>query len=133
MAELIVKIKPELYRKHLHSENGKPVLYVRLKKALYGTMRASLLFWENLVETLQEWGFEINPYDWCVANKDIQGSWCKVVWHVGNLKISHANSKVVTEMIEKLQAKYGGKAHDSSIWKVHEYLGIQIGFSDAGK
>eukprot|EP00957_Ditylum_brightwellii_P091578 6972863-Ditylum_brightwellii.AAC.1 len=52
MAELLIKIKPALYRKHLRTERGKPVLYVRLKKVLYGTMRAALLFWENLSNTL---------------------------------------------------------------------------------
>eukprot|EP00957_Ditylum_brightwellii_P136918 10441808-Ditylum_brightwellii.AAC.1 len=52
MAKLIVKIKPVLYRKHLRTEIGKPVLYVCLKKALYGTMKATLLFWENVSDTL---------------------------------------------------------------------------------
>eukprot|EP00957_Ditylum_brightwellii_P201187 15324460-Ditylum_brightwellii.AAC.1 len=46
--------------------------------ALYGTMKAALLFWENLANALQEWGFEINPYAWCVANKEINGSQCTV-------------------------------------------------------
>eukprot|EP00957_Ditylum_brightwellii_P124394 9480874-Ditylum_brightwellii.AAC.1 len=44
MAEFLVKIKPALYQKHLSAENGKPVLYICLKKVLYGTMRAALLF-----------------------------------------------------------------------------------------
>eukprot|EP00957_Ditylum_brightwellii_P163588 12455715-Ditylum_brightwellii.AAC.1 len=35
MAELLVKIKPALYRKHLRTENRKLVLYVFLKKVLY--------------------------------------------------------------------------------------------------
>jgi hypothetical protein len=34
-------------------------------------MRAALLFWKLLSSKLQLWGFEINPYDWCVANKRI--------------------------------------------------------------
>eukprot|EP00957_Ditylum_brightwellii_P179825 13698387-Ditylum_brightwellii.AAC.1 len=48
MAELLVKIDPKMYRKYLRTENGKSVLYVRLQKALYNTMKAALLFWENL-------------------------------------------------------------------------------------
>eukprot|EP00957_Ditylum_brightwellii_P082606 6280512-Ditylum_brightwellii.AAC.1 len=74
MDEILVKIKLALYRKHLRTEKEKLVLYVCLKKALYGTMRVALLYWENLSDTLQEWGIEINPYYWCVANKDINGS-----------------------------------------------------------
>eukprot|EP00957_Ditylum_brightwellii_P137536 10485234-Ditylum_brightwellii.AAC.1 len=78
MAELLVKIDPKMYRKHLRTEKGKSILYVRLQKALYGTMKAALLFWENLANALHEWGFEINPYDWCVANKEINRSQCTV-------------------------------------------------------
>jgi hypothetical protein len=43
-------------------------MYVKLKKALYGTLQASLLFWKNLSKSLHEWGFETNPYDVCVVN-----------------------------------------------------------------
>eukprot|EP00957_Ditylum_brightwellii_P088508 6741259-Ditylum_brightwellii.AAC.1 len=63
MVELLMKIKHELYYKHLRSERGKSVFYILLQRALYGNIEAALLFWENLAETFQEWGFEINPYD----------------------------------------------------------------------
>ena len=38
MAELLVKIDPKLYQKYLLVKNGKPIMYVQLKKALYGTL-----------------------------------------------------------------------------------------------
>jgi len=44
------------------------MLYIQLKKALYGTLQAALIFWKLLLETLQEWGFTLNPYYKCVAN-----------------------------------------------------------------
>ena len=69
MAELLVKLDPKLYRKFVQVEKGKNVLYVELKKALYGRLKAALLFWKKLSAQLQEWGFVLNPYDWCVANK----------------------------------------------------------------
>eukprot|EP00957_Ditylum_brightwellii_P134785 10276560-Ditylum_brightwellii.AAC.1 len=78
MADLLVKIDPNMHCKHLRTEKGKSVLYVQLQKTLYGTMKAALLFWENLDNALQEWGFEINPNYWCVANKEINGSQCTV-------------------------------------------------------
>ena len=34
-------------------------------------------------------GFNINPYNPCVANKEINGSQMTVTWHVDNLKVSH--------------------------------------------
>jgi len=45
IAELIVKLDPKLYRKYIwENEKGKPMLYIKLKKALYGTLQAALLF-----------------------------------------------------------------------------------------
>ena len=73
MAELLLEIDPELYTPYITYERGKMVLYVELLKALYGTLRASRLFWEKLSAKLQEWGFQPNPYDSCVVNKMING------------------------------------------------------------
>ena len=55
----------------MKNETGITVLFVDLEKALYGTLQTELLFWINLMSSLQEWGLEINPYDWCVANKTV--------------------------------------------------------------
>ena len=33
--------------------------------------QVALLFWKLLSNTLKEWGFKINEYDQCVANKTI--------------------------------------------------------------
>jgi len=37
--------------------------YVKLKKVLYGTLQAALLFWKFLSNTLKEWGFKLNEND----------------------------------------------------------------------
>jgi hypothetical protein len=44
MADTIRKIKPQQYEKPTVYEQGKPVIYVILLKALYGTLQAALLF-----------------------------------------------------------------------------------------
>jgi len=49
------------------------MLYVMLKKTLYGTLWAALLFWRLLSDTLIEWGFKLKKYDKCIANKTING------------------------------------------------------------
>ena len=65
MVELLAKINPQLYRRYIIlSIKGKPVLYVEASKAIYGTLNASLLFYKNLVKSLQYWGFDLNPYEW---------------------------------------------------------------------
>jgi len=77
VAEHIAKLEPTIYRKYIwHDKKGKPMLYIRQKKALYGTLQAALLFWQLLSDTLTSWGFTINPYDQCVANKQINGKQC---------------------------------------------------------
>jgi hypothetical protein len=108
MAELMVRLDPKLYRQYIQDENGKPVLYAKLNKALYGTLRAALLFWKLLSKQLQEWGFIINPYDWCVANKLVKGEQCTVIWHVDDLKISHKDPEVVSSVITMLHTIYRG-------------------------
>jgi hypothetical protein len=129
-----VKIDPKLYRKYLLVEKGKSVMYVQLKKALYGTLQAALLFWKKLSKKLVEWGFEINPYDWCVANKEINGKQCTVLWHVDDIKVSHMEYKVVTHVLDLFDKEYGKEAPlVVTRGKIHEYLGMTIDYSVKGK
>jgi len=53
------------------NKNNKPMLYVILKMALYGTFQTALLSWRLLSDTLKEQGFKLNEYDNCVVNKMI--------------------------------------------------------------
>ena len=73
MAELLVQLDPDQYAKYMTTENGKRMLYIKLKKALYGMLKAVILFWKHLSVKLQGWGFIPNLYDSCVVNKDIAG------------------------------------------------------------
>ena len=45
------------------------MLYVQIEEALYGMLRAALVFYRKLKADLEDMGFEVNPYDPCVANK----------------------------------------------------------------
>ena len=63
-----------MYSKYVQvGRNNKKVLYVRLKKALYGLLRSALLFYQKLSKVLEDEGFVKNNYDSCVANKIING------------------------------------------------------------
>jgi hypothetical protein len=135
MAELLARVDPEKYRTYMSKENGKDVLYVELQKALYGTLQAALLFWENLTEFLtEELGFVVNPYDSCVVNKVINGKQCTIIWHVDDLKLSHVEQQVLEDIADKLNAKYGQQTpiviHRG---KIHDYLGMTIDYSEDGK
>ena len=67
---MMIHIAPQIYRPYVKMDKkGTPILYVRLKKALYGLLRSSLLFYRKLRGELEAYGFNINPYDPCVGNK----------------------------------------------------------------
>ena len=42
-----------------------------LLKAVYGTLKVALLFYQKLLGELEAVGVKVNLYDPCVANKDI--------------------------------------------------------------
>ena len=98
-----------IYEDYVYTtKTGKRLLYVELKKDMYGCMKAARLFWNDLSKHLVDtMGFELNPYDSCVTNKTIEGSQCTIVWHVDDLKISHVKDHVVTDVIAQLEQKYG--------------------------
>ena len=76
----------------------------------------------------------MNSYDWCVANKMVDGKQLTIVWHVDDLKISHRDSKVVDIMLDKLDKEYG-KVGKMTIRRgaVHGYLGMRFDLSNPGK
>jgi len=125
IAELIVKLDSKLYRKYIsRNPNNKPLLYVRLKKALYWTLQADLLFWRLLSNTIIEWGFKLNEYAKCIAIKTINGQQCTIIWHVDDLKIFHVDKKVIEDTIMRLNKKFrkesplnttGGKKYWSTL------------------
>ena len=79
--DLILQLDPE-YKKYFHTDGrGNRRIYVKLCKAMYGCMRAAILFWKNTSSYLcDELGFILNEYDMCVANKVINGKQCTICW-----------------------------------------------------
>jgi hypothetical protein len=133
MAELLIRLDPAYYNQFMEVKGDKKVLYLLLEKALYGTLIAAKLFWKHLSSVLVSKGFQINPYDTCVANKMIKGKQCTILWHVDNLKISHVDSTVVSDVIAMLSAEFGKEAPLTiSRGAVHEYLGMTLDFTEKG-
>ena len=48
-------------------------MYVRMLKAMYRLLRSALLFYLKLRGELEEFGFKMNEYDPCIANKMVNG------------------------------------------------------------
>ena len=106
MVTLLLEID-DSYRPFVVYERGEPVLYVELLRAIYGTLRAARLFWEKLTAVIKSWGYTINLYDACVANKMIDGSQCTITWHIDDLKISHKKKTVVDAVIQQIKDTFG--------------------------
>ena len=104
LAEMMVAADSALYRSFVSYETGKVVLYVRLQKALYGCLKSVLLFYDKLVGDLEAYGFRINAYNPCVANKMIGGKQLTVCWHLDNLNISCVDANEVTKMIQWIES-----------------------------
>ena len=103
----MVATAQEIYKNYVFIKcNGELVLYVEALNALYDIMKAALLFYLKFVKNLKNIGFELNPYDPCVANKVVDGAQLTVVWHVDDLKVSNVDAGVVTRMSVWLQKTY---------------------------
>ena len=72
MVTLLEEIDPEYYNGFIFTDKrGSKCMYEEAKKAIYGTLEASLIFWKKLSKNLEEMGYQRNEYDWCVMNKII--------------------------------------------------------------
>ena len=131
MVTLLEKIDPELYaRCTVTTRKGRKILYAKANKAIYGTLKAALLFWKKLKGQLAAWDFVENKYDQCTMNKMIKGKQLTVVWHVDDLKISHEDEEVVNELLTDLDLTFGGESGlTTTTGKVHEYLGMTLDYS----
>ena len=130
--DIMCSVNPE-YTEHVIYEvnrKGKRVkqLYVRVLRALYGCIESALLWYELYSSTLQDMGFELNPYDKCVANKLINGKQCTIVFYVDDNKVSHADPTVVTQVLDQIANHFG----ELSITRGarHDFLGMNIEIKD---
>ena len=115
------------------NKKGKPILYVKLQKELYGLMRASLLFYRKLQKELEDYGFEVNLYDPCVANKmTTSGKQMTFVWHVDDLMGSCEDDSELTEFSCYLAKIYGSKL-TMHTGRKHDYLGFDMEFRKDGR
>ena len=140
LVDILVKIAPEVYKDYVSIDRkGQKQILVECLNALYGTMVASLLYYQKFTGTLKKEDFIMNPYDPCVWNKMIQGKQCTICFHVDDCKISHRSKKVVNNVIEWLRKDYESIFEDGSgkmkvnRGKVHKYLGMTLDFTTKGQ
>ena len=136
IVHIMLQIDPT-WKEHViyEGKNQIPTIYSKAIKALYGTVDAAKLFNGNLINLLtNELGFKQNPYDPCIVNKIINGKQATIVFHVDDLKISHAEPNVVTSIINELDNTYGDIMPLSiSRGKIHDYIGMILTIMWRGK
>ena len=136
LVELIVELFPSQYEEFIYRKNSNQVIFVEMKKALYGMMMSSLLFYKDFRKNLESIGFIVNPYDICIANRNVYGHQQTVTWHVDDVKVSHINPRANDEFCNWCQGLYGGtkegkvKIIDG---KVHDYLGMRLNYETPNK
>ena len=135
LVDMLLKIAPEVYEDYVVMEGDKKVLYVEILKAIYGMLQSSLLYYKKFSSDIKEIGFEINPYDPCVANRIVNGKQHTITWHVDDLKSSHVDKSVNDEFKEWLDMKYAsdGIGEVKAVrGKRHDYLGMILDYSVPG-
>jgi hypothetical protein len=132
LAELMVNIDPALYGPYvITTKKGEKLLYVRMLKVMYGLLCAALLFYLKLRGDQEEFGFKMNQYDPCIANKMVNRKQMTVTWHVDDLKASHEEEIELTRLVLFLATKYGDKITVKR-GMVHDYLGMDVDYSREG-
>ena len=87
-------------------------------------MKSALLWYELYISKLAVLGFELNPYDRCVANKILNGKQCTVC--VDDNKISHEDPAVVSNVIKKIESFFGKMVVTRG--REHDFLGAKLRF-----
>ena len=140
LVDVLVSIAPDVYGPYvMTSKSCQHVLIVECLNKVYGTMVAALLYYKKFVKSLVKRGFNLNPYNGCVANKIVDGKQITICFHSDDCKILHVATKVVDEAIKWLQTKYESIFKDGlGVMKVcrgkyHKYLGMALDYSNKGE
>ena len=135
LVDLLLELDAATYAPYVVYEGKSKVIYVRMVKALYGLIIASLLYYKKFKKDIETIGFKVNPYDPCVANRVVNGKQHTVTWHVDDLKSSHVDPKVNDTFLQWLKKKYA----DDNIGEVkvtrghkHDYLAMVLDYSTPG-
>ena len=128
MTEFLTTLDPS-YRTFADDKGG---VTVRLKKALYGCVESSGLWYENLRATMQSLGYRRNEMYVCVFNKtNRKGVQYTVCVHVDDLLIMSVSKSMIKELTDGLTKRYGEITLKHG--PVINYLGMVLDFTHVGE
>ena len=76
----------EVNKNYITYEKENKVIYMKVEKALYCCVQSALLWWNTFKSKLEQMGFKLNPYEPCIANKEINNKWYTICWCVDDMK-----------------------------------------------
>jgi hypothetical protein len=126
LATLLAQIDPTVKTK----KDEKGVVYVKLKKALYGCIQSAKLWYDKLCRVLKACGYTRNEYDRCLFNKVVDGVQCTVAFHVDDLLITSAAQAMIDGL--ELMLKQNFSAITINKGKTHSYLAMNMVVTDNG-
>ena len=127
ITDLLTEIDPS-YKPFVRADRK---VAVRLKKALYGFKQSAMLWYKELISTLEELGFKRNPYDNCALIRMRGGDIDRILVYVDDLFITSASESTLEDIGNALRRKYGELTTHKG--KLHNYLGIQWDFNTRGQ
>jgi len=107
---------------------------VQLDKALYGTIEAAKLWYDNISTQLIADGFVQNPYDHCVFNKiNSRGFQITVVLYVDDMIVTCEDDAELDAFSAMLRAHYGQDEITEHRGKILDFLGMTFDFTISGE
>jgi hypothetical protein len=95
LVDMLLDIAPDVYKPYVTTNRkGVKQLIVQCQNVIYGTMVVSLLYYNKFCKSLKSIRFQFNPYDPCIANKQVSGQQMTICFHVDDCKLSHKAPKV---------------------------------------
>ena len=124
--DILCEIDP-IYWDYMVTKGNQKVLYVHVTQAIYGMLVSTMLSYHKLTKALLSYGFELNPYDPCVANKMINSEQLTICCYVDNLKSSHIDPKVNDKFLQWIKDMFGQLGEvKMTQGPLHDYLGMTL-------
>ena len=126
IVKYIVKLFPEW--NNYVDKSG--CMYVKLLKALYGTLRAGLLWQQKLTKVLKSLNYIQSVEDECVWYKYTDGDYIKLLHHVDDFLIMHQTESIIDKEIKIIGGMFSGYRCNGP--NNFEFLGIFISRNEDG-
>ena len=136
LVDTLVEMAPKACQEYVVHEKGNKVLCIPMLKVLCGMIKALLLCCEKFRKDVESTGNVVSPHNACVANKVINENQHALMWHVDDVKASYEDLKVNDKFFEWSETMCGSDENGyvtSVRGKKHDYLAMNLGYSENGK